>query len=85
MRAGDEFTFYLDTAVYHVGPTSLYLSKAPGMVVDYDGSGAWFKFWDWGEFCFFFFFGGDVDLDLDLDLDLDWHVGAEDVGMGIMG
>lgn len=23
VKAGDEFTFYLDTAVYHIGPTSL--------------------------------------------------------------
>jgi hypothetical protein len=64
MKAGDEFTFYLDTAVYHVGPTSLYLSKAPGAVADYDGSGAWFKFWVWGEFLYsFFFFWKGLDLD----------------------
>jgi len=48
VKAGDEFTFYLDTAVYHIGPTSLYMSKAPGLVADYDGSGQWFKFQDWG-------------------------------------
>ncbi|KAK1758888.1 glycoside hydrolase [Echria macrotheca] len=48
MKAGDDFTFYLDTAVYHAGPTSLYMSKAPGSVADYDGSGPWFKIFDWG-------------------------------------
>jgi hypothetical protein len=48
MKAGDEFTFTLDTAVYHAGPVSLYMSKAPGAVVDYDGSGPWFKIFDWG-------------------------------------
>lgn len=48
LKAGDEFTFTLDTAVYHAGPISLYMSKAPGKVADYDGSGPWFKIWDWG-------------------------------------
>lgn len=36
-------------AVYHQGPISLYLSKAPGSVADYDGSGDWFKFQDFGR------------------------------------
>lgn len=48
MKAGDQFTFTLDTAVYHAGPVSLYMSKAPGAVADYDGSGQWFKIFDWG-------------------------------------
>ena len=48
MKAGDAFTFTLDTAVYHVGPTSVYMSKAPGLAADYDGSGSWFKTKDWG-------------------------------------
>ncbi|KAK4126627.1 lytic polysaccharide monooxygenase [Parathielavia appendiculata] len=48
MKAGDQFTFTLDTAVYHAGPVSLYMSKAPGAVADYDGSGPWFKIFDWG-------------------------------------
>lgn len=48
MAAGEEFTFTLDTAVYHQGPISLYMSKAPGLVQDYDGSGPWFKIFDWG-------------------------------------
>lgn len=25
------------------------MSKAPGAVADYDGSGPWFKIHDWGE------------------------------------
>ncbi|EMR69141.1 putative glycoside hydrolase family 61 protein [Eutypa lata UCREL1] len=48
LNAGDTFTFTLDTSVYHQGPISLYLSKAPGSVADYDGSGDWFKFKDFG-------------------------------------
>ncbi|KAI1081235.1 glycoside hydrolase family 61 protein [Whalleya microplaca] len=48
MNAGDPFTFTLDTAVYHQGPISLYMSKAPGAAAEYDGSGDWFKFYDWG-------------------------------------
>ncbi|KAI1344938.1 glycoside hydrolase family 61 protein [Xylariaceae sp. FL0016] len=48
MSAGDPFTFTLDTAVYHQGPISIYMSKAPGEVGEYDGSGDWFKTFDWG-------------------------------------
>lgn len=48
VKAGDAFTFTTDTAVYHQGPISLYMSKAPGSAHDYDGSGDWFKIYDWG-------------------------------------
>ncbi|KAB5539423.1 glycosyl hydrolase family 61-domain-containing protein [Coniochaeta sp. 2T2.1] len=48
VKAGDPFTFTSDTAVYHQGPVSLYMSKAPGKAADYDGSGGWFKIYDWG-------------------------------------
>ncbi|KAG7286305.1 hypothetical protein NEMBOFW57_008613 [Staphylotrichum longicolle] len=60
VTAGDSFTFTSDVAVYHQGPISLgrndetdmaynrYMSKAPGSVNDYDGSGDWFKIFDWG-------------------------------------
>ncbi|KAI0171050.1 glycosyl hydrolase family 61-domain-containing protein [Pestalotiopsis sp. NC0098] len=48
VAAGSPFTFTLDQAVYHQGPVSLYMSKAPGAAADYDGSGAWFKTFDWG-------------------------------------
>ncbi|KAK3311067.1 glycoside hydrolase family 61 protein [Chaetomium strumarium] len=47
VKAGDSFTFTLDTPVYHQGPVSLYMSKAPGKASDYDGSGPWFKIKDW--------------------------------------
>ena len=47
-KAGDAVTFYTDIAVYHQGPISLYMSKAPGSAADYDGSGDWFKIFDWG-------------------------------------
>ncbi|KAL2198242.1 glycosyl hydrolase family 61-domain-containing protein [Corynascus similis CBS 632.67] len=48
VKAGDSFAFSSDVAVYHQGPISLYMSKAPGSVNDYDGSGDWFKIYDWG-------------------------------------
>ncbi|KAK4236415.1 glycoside hydrolase [Achaetomium macrosporum] len=48
VKAGDSFTFTLDTPVYHQGPISIYMSKAPGKASDYDGSGGWFKIKDWG-------------------------------------
>ncbi|KAI0164220.1 glycoside hydrolase family 61 protein [Hypoxylon sp. FL1284] len=48
MNAGDPFTFTLDTAVYHQGPVSIYMSKAPSTAAEYDGSGDWFKIFDWG-------------------------------------
>lgn len=48
VKAGDTVTFKLDTPVYHQGPTSFYLSKAPGSVSSYDGSGGWFKIKDIG-------------------------------------
>jgi len=48
MKAGDSFTFYTDTAVYHQGPVSLYMSKAPGTAAQYDGSGGGFKIHEWG-------------------------------------
>ncbi|KAI8965498.1 glycoside hydrolase family 61 protein [Daldinia sp. FL1419] len=45
-KAGESFTFTLDTPVYHQGPISIYMSKAPGAASDYDGSGEWFKIKD---------------------------------------
>ncbi|KAI1485922.1 glycoside hydrolase [Biscogniauxia mediterranea] len=46
MTAGEAFTFTLDTPVYHQGPISMYMSKAPGAASEYDGSGEWFKIKD---------------------------------------
>jgi len=48
VAAGSSFTFKLDTPVYHQGPVSVYMSKAPGAAKDYDGSGGWFKILDLG-------------------------------------
>ncbi|KAI0514463.1 glycoside hydrolase family 61 protein [Xylaria bambusicola] len=48
LNAGDTFTFSLDQAVYHQGPVSLYMSKAPSTAAAADGSGDWFKIYDWG-------------------------------------
>uniref|UniRef100_A0A0D2YK47 lytic cellulose monooxygenase (C4-dehydrogenating) n=1 Tax=Fusarium oxysporum (strain Fo5176) TaxID=660025 RepID=A0A0D2YK47_FUSOF len=47
VKAGDSITFTLDTAVYHQGPISVYMSKAPSSASSYDGSGGWFKIKDW--------------------------------------
>jgi len=42
VQAGTAHTFTSDVAVYHQGPISVYMSKAPGTAADYDGSGEWF-------------------------------------------
>ncbi|KAL2109391.1 hypothetical protein VUR80DRAFT_2523 [Thermomyces stellatus] len=47
-KVGDEVVFTLDTAVYHQGPISIFMSKAPGSVQEYDGSDGWRKLKDWG-------------------------------------
>lgn len=49
VKAGDSFTFSLDTPVYHQGPVSLYMSKAPGAASAYEGDGDWFKIHDFGK------------------------------------
>lgn len=49
VKAGDSFTFSLDTPVYHQGPVSLFMSKAPGAVSAYEGEGDWFKIHDFGK------------------------------------
>ncbi|KAI0010725.1 glycoside hydrolase family 61 protein [Xylariaceae sp. FL0662B] len=46
VTAGQSFTFTLDTPVYHQGPISIYMSKAPGAASEYDGSEGWFKIKD---------------------------------------
>ncbi|KAE9364458.1 carbohydrate-binding module family 1 protein [Stipitochalara longipes BDJ] len=49
MAAGDPFTINTDVAVYHQGPFSIYMAKAPAAAVDFDGSGqVWFKILDLG-------------------------------------
>ncbi|KAK4252161.1 glycosyl hydrolase family 61-domain-containing protein [Corynascus novoguineensis] len=42
------FHLHLDFGIYHPGPVIIYLSKAPGDVRDYDGSGDWFKVYELG-------------------------------------
>lgn len=48
VAAGSNFTFTTDTAVYHQGAVSVYMSKAPAAAAAYDGSGDWFKIHDEG-------------------------------------
>ncbi|MCJ1313281.1 hypothetical protein MMC25_006958 [Agyrium rufum] len=48
IAAGSKITFSLDTPVYHQGPISVYMSKAPSTAAAYDGSGGWFKILDEG-------------------------------------
>ncbi|KAH7361012.1 glycosyl hydrolase family 61-domain-containing protein [Rhexocercosporidium sp. MPI-PUGE-AT-0058] len=49
VAAGSSFTFTTDTPVYHNGPLSIYMAKAPGSAADFDGSGqVWFKILDLG-------------------------------------
>ncbi|KAI1400976.1 glycoside hydrolase family 61 protein [Hypoxylon fuscum] len=60
VKAGEAFTFTLDTPVYHQGPISIYMSKAPGAAADYDGSGEWFKIKDFAPD----FSGGEAKWDM---------------------
>jgi len=61
VKAGSAFTFTSDVAVYHNGPTSIYMAKAPGSAADFDGSGkVWFKILDIGPK----FSGGQATWDL---------------------
>lgn len=49
VTAGAEFTFTTDVAVYHDGPLSIYMAKAPSTAEAFDGSGqVWFKILDIG-------------------------------------
>lgn len=49
VKAGDSFSFTADVAVYHQGPTSIYMAKAPSTAAAFDGSGkVWFKILDIG-------------------------------------
>ncbi|EAQ89440.1 hypothetical protein CHGG_06059 [Chaetomium globosum CBS 148.51] len=60
VKAGESITFTADVAVYHQGPVSFYMSKAPGAASSYDGSGGWFKIKDIGPS----FSGGSATWDL---------------------
>jgi len=49
VKAGSSVAFTSDVAVYHDGPLSVYMAKAPGTAADFDGSGnVWFKILDIG-------------------------------------
>ncbi|KAG6877106.1 hypothetical protein C0993_010248 [Termitomyces sp. T159_Od127] len=49
VSAGDTVGFRLSAAIFHQGPASIYLGKAPGNAADWDGSGEnWFKIAEWG-------------------------------------
>ncbi|KAF8853793.1 hypothetical protein BDZ45DRAFT_598044 [Acephala macrosclerotiorum] len=49
VNAGDAFSFTTDVAVYHDGPLSMYMAKAPTTAATFDGSGqVWFKILDLG-------------------------------------
>ncbi|ETS76507.1 hypothetical protein PFICI_11894 [Pestalotiopsis fici W106-1] len=50
VKAGDELGFGTDfnALIQHPGPMQVYMSKAPGDVREYDGSGDWFKIWELG-------------------------------------
>lgn len=49
IAAGASVAFTADVAVYHQGPISVYMAKAPGAAADFDGSGnVWFKILDIG-------------------------------------
>ncbi|KAE9370861.1 lytic polysaccharide monooxygenase [Stipitochalara longipes BDJ] len=49
VKAGSSVTFGTDTPVYHDGPVSVYMAKAPTTAEAFDGSGdVWFKILDIG-------------------------------------
>ncbi|KAF5870958.1 putative glycoside hydrolase family 61 protein [Botrytis fragariae] len=49
VKAGDSFSFTADIQVYHQGPLSIYMAKAPTTAAAFDGSGqVWFKILDIG-------------------------------------
>jgi len=49
VAAGSSVTFSSDIAVYHQGPISVYMAKAPSTASEFDGSGnVWFKILDVG-------------------------------------
>lgn len=43
LNAGDSMGMGFSVRIFHIGPLFVYMSKAPGDVRDYDGSGDWFK------------------------------------------
>ncbi|KAF2011531.1 lytic polysaccharide monooxygenase [Aaosphaeria arxii CBS 175.79] len=43
VKAGDELGFAVKDTFGHPGPQQVYISKAPGLAAEYDGSGDWAK------------------------------------------
>ncbi|KEY65695.1 hypothetical protein S7711_07523 [Stachybotrys chartarum IBT 7711] len=44
VTAGGRLTFEIAPNIYHPGPVNVYMARAPGSVVDFDGKGqVWFK------------------------------------------
>jgi len=44
VQAGQKITFNADSDLYHIGVVNVYMAKAPGKAIDFDGSGnVWFK------------------------------------------
>ncbi|KAH7351030.1 putative endo-beta-1,4-glucanase D [Rhexocercosporidium sp. MPI-PUGE-AT-0058] len=65
LAAGSTLAFSSDTAVYHNGPVSVYMAKAPTTAAAFDGSGnVWFKILDIGPT----FPGGTWDLKQTYDI-----------------
>ncbi|PVH89390.1 lytic polysaccharide monooxygenase [Cadophora sp. DSE1049] len=65
VTAGSTLAFSSDTAVYHNGPVSVYMAKAPTTAAAFDGSGnVWFKILDIGPT----FPGGTWDLKQTYDI-----------------
>ncbi|KAG4435871.1 hypothetical protein IFR05_008637 [Cadophora sp. M221] len=65
LAAGSTLAFSSDTAVYHNGPVSVYMAKAPTTAATFDGSGnVWFKILDIGPT----FPGGTWDLKQTYDI-----------------
>jgi hypothetical protein len=50
VKAGDKlgFKLWFNELIEHPGPGFVYMSKAPGAVNEYDGSGDWFKVFETG-------------------------------------
>jgi hypothetical protein len=73
VNAGDEVRFKLAVGakMQHPGPGFIYMSKAPGSVTTYDGSGDWFKIFEEGV-CE----GGDFTSTAWCDYDRDWIAGT---------
>jgi len=61
VKAGSSISFTSDVAVYHQGPISVYMAKAPSTAAEFDGTGqVWFKIFDDGPK----FSGGSATWDL---------------------